>query len=268
MQKPSTIFKYENFTTQSLQNLKAQGIYFSSPLGFNDPYDCAIQAGITELSDADVEKIRAKYLAENDLPSPVRHQLTIETTGELRNMFTNSAKGVLHETRNNFLKDRGVACFSERNDDLLMWSHYGGRYKGFCLEFSTELPPFHNIRKVEYRTAMPKIDLMPMLLHDDYDQIIDLFCTKSASWSYEQEWRSIHQNGGTLYTYEPESLRSVYFGPDIDDLSLEIICLILAGQNPGVKLWKGRRSTEEFKVIFENFEYISYAEAKKRGLRE
>lgn len=48
--------------------------------------------------------------------------------------------------------------------------------------------------------------------------------------------------------------------------ALEIVCLILAGQNESVQFWEGRRSQEEFKVLFTPFTYTSYLEARKLGL--
>ena len=46
------------------------------------------------------------------------------------------------EERNKInLYERGVCCFSEKKDDILMWSHYADGHKGFCLEFIT---PKHN----------------------------------------------------------------------------------------------------------------------------
>jgi hypothetical protein len=47
---------------------------------------------------------------------------------------------------------------------------------------------------------------------------------------------------------------------------LEIVCLILRGQNETVKFYKGTRSTTEFKVLFKEFSYTSHIEAKKKGL--
>lgn len=267
MKKPQAVYKYENFTAQSLKNLKSQSVYFGSPLGFNDPYDCAIRAGVKELTDADIEILRTAYLPRSDLPVPARKQLETSGIQQLRDLFTNIANRLVHDKVEDFLNTKGVTCFSERNDDLLMWSHYGGQYKGFCLEFSTDYEPFDNIKKVEYIPMMPKIDLMPVLLHDEFDQFINLFCMKSQSWSYEQEWRCLHMKAGTLFGYEAAALQGVYFGPDIDNQSLEIVCLILAGQNPNVKLWKGSRSTDEFKVNFTNVTYISHIDAKRLGSR-
>ena len=113
---------------------------------------------------------------------------------------------------------------------------------------------------------MPKFNAVNALLNDSYDEMLNLFCTKSASWAYEKEWRCIHQQAGTLFTYEAEALESVFFGPDIDLQSLEIVCLILAGQNPNVRLWRGHRSQDRFEVVFDEFTYTSHIKAKERGI--
>lgn len=147
-----------------------------------------------------------------------------------------------------------------------MWSHYGGKYKGYCLEFSTENEPFNKLRKVKYVDSMPKIDPVSAIVDKNYGQFLDLYCTKSTSWSYEKEWRAIHNVAGTNFTYSLGSLKGVYFGPDIDTESLEIICLIIQGQNPDALFWRGKRNTEHFRVEFELFTYLSYFKAKQQGL--
>jgi hypothetical protein len=267
MGEPEIIYKYQNFNSESLRNLKAQSLYFSSPLKFNDPYDCAISATVKELTDDEVNIIRNAYIKKTDVPSKIKKQFVVASNKKLKEMFTKIAEDVVAKHRDDFLKNRGVTCFSERNDDLLMWSHYGGKYKGFCLAFSTEFEPFNKMRKVEYQVDMPKLDLMPILVKDDYEQLIQLFCIKSKSWDYEKEWRSIHQQAGTLFTYEMDALKAVYFGPDIELQSLEIVCLILKGQNDKVEFWQGTRSVDKFEVNFKKFDYTTYLEAKKLGLR-
>ncbi|MDO8813588.1 MAG: hypothetical protein Q7J38_16395 [Gallionella sp.] len=76
----------------------------------------------------------------------------------------------------------------------------------------------------------------------------------------------MHEKAGTEFCYPAEALTGIYFGPDIDQQSIEIICLILAGQNENVRLWRGSRSTTEFQVLFEEFSYTSNLDAKRKGL--
>lgn len=264
MKLPVKLYKYEGFSTQSLLNLKSQIIFFGSPLNFNDPYDSALTVTISEPSGDSVERLRARYLAK--APSKeARVELENASPQYLKESFIAAGENGIKEGTKVFLRTKGVSCFSEKYDDLLMWGHYGGRYKGFCLEFSTQHEVFHKARKVDYVPKPPAIDLERILTDRRDDLIQALFCTKSEAWRYEKEWRVIHHEVGTQYGYPPECLTGVYFGPDIDSQSLEIICLILKGQNSNVKLWAGKRSNTEFKVEFEPFEYFSHIESKMQG---
>jgi hypothetical protein len=266
MALPSTLYKYESFTTQALENLKNHSLYFASPSGFNDPYDCAVFPSVKEPSDADVERIRGHYLGKNDLSAKVRSKFERLGLPDLRASLLRQGQKVLNEAVRNFLSKRGVTCFSERNDSLLMWGHYGGRFKGFCLGFRTDQEPFSKARKVQYTEGMPQIDLVPLLLEDESDGVLDLHCTKAFDWRYEKEWRCLHNEAGTVYTYPAEALTDVFLGPDAGFTSLEIIALIVMNQNSSVRLWRGRRSKSEFSVVFDSVTYMPHLEAKRCGL--
>lgn len=266
MNSPERLYKYEAFTTRSLLNLKRQIIYFGSPLRFNDPYDCALTPNIAIPTDEEVEQLREAYLAKPMFMGSGRNEFEILGIDALRELLVRVATDVVRKEIDKFLKERGVACFSEKYDDLLMWSHYGGRYKGFCLEFSTTSEALAKARPVNYVTSLPEINVVQALLNNAYDLVTELFCTKSAAWFYECEWRAMHATVGTEFTYSAHDLTGVYFGPDIDRQSLEMVCLILAGQNGSVRLWEGIRSASEFRVEFKEFTYITHLEAKKRGL--
>lgn len=267
MEIPGRLYKYETLNARTLQNIKGQILYFGSPLGFNDPYDCALRPNIVTPNDDDVEVIRTAYLARERLTTSQRQELLAKTIQELREMFLRAADSEIIKYTDEFLKSRGVTCFTERNDDLLMWSHYGGTYKGVCLEFDTNTGPFEKISPVRYSQSLPNLNVSEILLGHDLEQVWQLFCTKSESWSYEREWRAIHEVAGTQYIYPSEALTGVYFGPDIDNELLEIVCLILGGQNETVRYYKGERSATEFRVEFKEFTYTPYLQAKKQGLR-
>ena len=266
MSRPLRLYKYESFSTRALENLKNHALYFGSPSGFNDPYDCAVFPSVKEPSDSEVSLVRDHYLAKQDLPDQVRRQFQTLDNAGLRLLLLRQFQGVLDDAVATFLSKRGVACFSERQDSLLMWGHYGGRFKGFCLEFRIDCDPFTKARKVKYSVDMPQVDIVPLLCDTiEGDSILDLYCTKAYDWHYEKEWRCMHNQAGTAYTYPPEALSGVYMGPDAAFASFEIIALILAGQNPDVQLWKGIRSKSEFSVAFEPVTYTPHIEAKRLG---
>lgn len=267
MSLPLRLYKYEAFTAQALENLKNHSLYFASPSGFNDPYDCAVFPSVKEPSDAEVERIRTHYLGKNDLPEKARREFEHLGVAGLRVLLLRQGQNVLDQAVTDFLSKRGVTCFSERNDSLLMWGHYGGRFKGFCLEFQTDREPLIKARQVRYAEDMPQVDLIPLLCGDeDSDEILNLYCTKALDWQYEKEWRCIHNEARTIYTYPAEALTGVFIGPDAAFASFEILALIVMNQNPGVKLWQGQRSKSEFSVVFDQVTYTPHLEARRRGL--
>ncbi len=268
MNLPEKLYKFESFSELSLRNLKRQAIYFGSPRGFNDPYDCAITAQINNLNPEQVEQYKNNLLVDGKTPIEVKSYLTTNTEHEIGEFVKKIVAATIPGLKEDFISQCGISCFSEINNDLLMWSHYGGRYKGFCLEFDSKKPPFNRARKVTYTYSMPEVDPMGFLLEGQGPtDFIDLFCIKSKSWEYEKEWRVFHKQAGTLFTYPTEALTGVFFGPDIEPECLEIIALILRGQNEKVKLFQGKRSQESFKVEFIEVDYTTNLDAKKMGLR-
>lgn len=127
---PPHLYKYERFSARSLENLKAQSIYFGSPSGFNDPYDCAFLPNIRVPSDEEVEAIRQRYLQDSETPALVRAQFGTTSVEELRQLLLHAGRTALDQAVKDFMTKRGVSCFSGRHDDLLMWSHYGGATRG------------------------------------------------------------------------------------------------------------------------------------------
>ena len=265
MKKPTSVFKFETFSAQSIQNLKKQIIYFAPPRVFNDPYDCSLPPKVLEPATQELEAYRDITLKCNNISFAVRNDLRNKSIEEIGAIVKRNAISIFEKRAKFYRETIGVCCFSQFNNDLLMWAHYGGQYKGFCLEFNTELPPFTKMTKVKYSDQMPMINAVEALQNEDYEQFMDLFCTKSKSWSYENEWRVFHKEAETQFTYEDASLKSIYFGPDIDSQSLEIICLIIQGQNPNVRFWRGKRSEEKFEVLFDEFKYTSHLDAKSKG---
>ena len=133
MDRPKTVFKYEPFSLRSLQNLKASSVYFGSPGGFNDPYDCALNATIAEPSHDEIGKLKEAAFTQRSYPQDVLDQIHNISNDEFVSRTIAGAQLIVDNARDEFLEKRGATCFSEVNDNLLMWSHYGGQYKGYCL---------------------------------------------------------------------------------------------------------------------------------------
>lgn len=115
----------------------------------------------------------------------------------------------------------GILCLCERNDDILMWSHYADKHRGACLMFDTSSDFFAEMFPVSYQTDYPSVNFL-QLLHDmeskrgpnetaqrQFTELI--YLTKAAHWTYEHEWRIIRESFG-LHAFPSSSLIGVVLG--------------------------------------------------------
>jgi hypothetical protein len=219
----------------------------ASPALFNDPYDCSVRFSFKDLSEDQLNYFRANH-HKFSLNIRFKEELDLISNETLKSMLLNNVQSVLQKLIEHFLKNYGVCCFTEINNDILMWGHYADSFKGFCLEFRTEYDPFFKLHQVKYKNCFPTFNILDLYLNHDNSQVKDLYCTKYINWNYEKEWRVLHDKAGTLFHYEPKCLKAIYFGPKIDNSLREIFCLILHGQNPEVELWQGELSDKKFEI--------------------
>jgi len=121
---PDVIYKYEPFTELSLRNLKNSSVYFNSPFEFNDPYDCAVNTILQEPTIDEITRFREFSKTDDDMPPEEKEIVQGLDDKQLKHLMFEAAKKVLEEGINTHLYDKGVACFSRNNSNLLMWSHY------------------------------------------------------------------------------------------------------------------------------------------------
>lgn len=105
-----------------------------------------------------------------------------------------------------------IKSFTEKKNDFLMWSHYGDKYAGMCVEYdfsklekevlyhlfpviySNRRYNFNNFSKIVNEFYNLKKDNKEFNYPDFYESLLDimeLFLRKSSSWKYEKEWRFV-----------------------------------------------------------------------------
>ena len=263
MDLPKKLYKYQNFNNYSLSNLKSNQIYFSNPFEFNDPFEFYLRLKKKQLSDDEYKKIykralniskcNGNFIEKNGTVDNIKQQFKDELNEKIRSkvdFFLNATKGA------------GVCCFSEKFDNLLMWSHYSDGHKGFCLEYDTKIEPFSKPYKVHYSSITPEIDPVKILLDKSNEIFKRIIKKKSSCWKYEKEWRIFHKESNILFGCSTDALTGIYFGAKMDMTHIEIITLILRGQNPKTKLYKGELLNNSYKLDFKKVNYTPYCEIK------
>lgn len=79
-----------------------------------------------------------------------------------------------------FIENSNTVCFSESNDNFLMWSHYSSKHSGICLEFSLQkegLFPYEmqisrKPNKEEYEKGFSKLNIETHLFYNRIHKVV------------------------------------------------------------------------------------------------
>jgi hypothetical protein len=150
----------------------------------------------------------------------------------------------------------GIGCFSAKNDNILMFSHYANDHRGICfgvnpqkLADSIDLMSNHkeiktNVRPVWYFSKMPPLDFRK-------EPALCVTC-KHDVWKYEEEYRLFLVRKASplpsgTYKFGPESLTSVIFGCRASDKCISFIKTV-SSRLPGIRYFKACRQPKRFGV--------------------
>jgi len=173
---------------------------FSKSADFNDPFDCKL-----ELNNQYQQHELEHYFEFNGL----RKDIALEAAKYYTNN-SNSWNVYLNNLIHDELSKCRICCFSEKNDDILMWSHYSDKHKGICLKFDLIIDPdFFDIpMKVQYEVNYPELNF----IRDKGDCLKTILSTKALDWKYEKEIRIFKQNCLDYISFRKEALIEVVFG--------------------------------------------------------
>lgn len=195
----------------SLCVIRKGTLKYTSPLDFNDPFDCQpdydFEALFNSIPDNSVEEFRDA--------NPTKRW----------------NEAWLHEQ---YIPAFGVCCFSKCPINILMWSHYASHHKGIVAEFQST-PSFHCDNKdISWNlAAVPvKYDCKKPII-SKFDREFEKKCllTKSSDWSYEEESRVIlnpnqmspPENKHGIYPYRRDLLKSVIVGLKCEKKHIDLI---------------------------------------------
>jgi hypothetical protein len=126
-------------------------------------------------------------------------------------------------------KELRVFCLTEVNDNILMWSHYADKHKGFCIEFERS---DHNFLAGESCVPVfyPEDDQLPTYKPLDLlkpESFAGIATTKAKLWSYELEWRMISREKGNRPYALPGDITAIIFGERMNEKHRQTIKNIL-----------------------------------------
>ena len=154
------------------------------------------------------------------------------------------------------------SCFSKKNNNLLLWAHYGDNHRGICLKYKLPKEMENNVFLDEIIYSEIKIKPIKPIEQDEGDSkqyetitleekgltIHDAFLRKHKDWQYEEELRMIYineNNSDELYTNI--ELEAIYFGIECPDNDINTIKELCKGIGLNIKFYK-MEATEDLEL--------------------
>lgn len=144
-------------------------------------------------------------------------------------------------------------CFSQKADDILMWSHYAEQHKGIVVSFDPFVGywPNEQFREVIYsneRLGLPQNDT------DANGYVWQMLTSKAKCWEYEQEYRII-RFGITEKEYSipicPESVKAIRLGIGVKEERRAEIINLRDNLYPNAVVYQAKMSRHSFCLDFE-----------------
>lgn len=230
---PNKLLDGKNY---SQEFLKTEEIFFSDPKSFDDPYDCDCffddnklrenviirladnygikctnfksQYGILEdiigVVRSKSRKERADYVSKNHIASVVYQTILdsnySDTDSEIAKHLYEDLIISFKEPLEAFKRLR-VACFTNRNDSIPMWSFYSDNHRGFCVEYEMRslvrdwlMPVIYSNERVDISDTIEEMMFKAgknLDIHSLKKAIMFTILHKSMEWQTQNEWRLV-----------------------------------------------------------------------------
>ena len=265
---PRWLYKYRYFDTESyhIRTVEGPELWFCDIDSINDPFDAKLHYDFSD----EPTGIQLKWAVDAfnrhrpDLGSAERGQEASELARQMA-AHPEVDQQVKDQHLNRIRQRFGLCSLSMVSDDLLMWAHYSKDHTGFCVGYDVQFLSkyiedlFHSERKViafepiRYSDAMPKVNFFQSRLSNQTDSdLLELLCTKSNHWSYEQEFRLFFHDGVNVPLRLPfEAISKVIFGCRIAAHDRSRVVDYLTTNAPSIQLYQSAIDESVFRLNFE-----------------
>ncbi|MEQ8362027.1 MAG: DUF2971 domain-containing protein [Cyclobacteriaceae bacterium] len=240
---PKIIYKYSKINEFLFQQMTNNELWFSNPQDFNDPYDCNIGFNKRKYTEAEVRE----FWAEKEIGADKKEERIKEWMAD-----PSKIEKFLAEPIKNLLREKGVTCFTSKNDSILMWSHYANSHKGVCLGFSSEAltKSFYQHEWVTYASEFPPTNMLKVS-----EFVSTIMCIKSDFWKYEDEIRIFQKEKGA-YIFPKEALKEIIFGLNSPLKQIQSVMNMMHQLGyTGVQFKQVILRNNEFKIHFASLKY-------------
>lgn len=275
-----TFYRYRAFSSNTLDEVCTDRIYFANPGSFNDPLDCnptlECDSSIPDLNKLLIYLIKKRvkneicsglkraglykeiamdYIEQQAIKEVLHEIIKIEynATDPGYQLDIDKAKSLLLvqkiEDELHRYSEKGVCCFSSTYLSPLLWSHYADQHKGLCIGYGVDREQAQKLEKVIYgkNRSIKTSTLIGAFVLKNVPAQTDLSCSmflhKANGWKYECEWRLIGKQGIQL---SPLLLKEVTFGLRCENSIKYSVIKALEGTKKNIKYFEMRENKKNF----------------------
>jgi len=216
---PSLLWKFVKTDTliKHILGESVPAMRWSSPIEFNDPFDCQTDASHLRqqvgFKEALAELMFKKMMCD-DIPETAPKEL-LEFGIGIRNgsverihliQMVETLCTPAHSRQQVLARYYRILCLTEELFSIPMWSYYAENHTGVAIELDPLiladhwLKSFRFLHKVTYAANVPVLYSNVLSFYNiivenesqlSIHEIQKIFTTKSASWGHEKEWRFV-----------------------------------------------------------------------------
>ena len=249
-----SLFHYTSFTRPErlARVFTEKSIYCSNPKNFNDPWDCRPCFNKEVLKDPkEYDRIVNWFMqCERKINPSLPEEEHLHREQELKSNYSlleSLIDQVTSGMEEAIQSQYRVFCMSIHPHSHLMWSHYGDKHQGVCLEFSVKNSLFCGALKIQY---IKKYPIFKLYEQNKFENIKPLI-SKSIIWRYENEFRLITSELPYTFPNTPSSengfvslpnnaLKSVILGCQMTDANKDIVRSLILNSGFNVELKEAR----------------------------
>ena len=251
---PIALYKYKDLSGDGIGHvedmLEENRLWYSSPLKFNDPFDCRCVFDIGNTREEIVLRkaaflVRRKGTTLADAIAQANGDIPTEPQ-EVDQWQKQQIEGHSRRTANT-----GILCLTPVCDDFIMWTHYAKNHTGICIQFRVRdareeghLDFIAAAHAVEYADRCPTINFVR---DGTVDIVRKAFLTKSTPFRYEREWRIVLMDQGPGLKPIPKGIvGAVILGCQIDPAARERVVNACAKYEGDVKIVRATLDPETY----------------------
>jgi Protein of unknown function (DUF2971) len=212
-------FKYRSgdpgTLARDIESLHNATFYAAARHTLNDPFE-----GRFDRASLDQQFSLLEALVSRSSPT------TLASLGDV----SNAAEKVLE-----FVDTSGVFSLSYNPLQELIWAHYGGSHRGYCIGYDIQKlvefePNIHHFVDVQYSNTAPSLKPEDILGGNSPINVLrKMLGVKSNPWAYEEEVRVITVPVGP-HEHDFRAVKTVYFGLRCPDTTKVAVMEALAGR--------------------------------------